>query len=117
RAMSEVPLRQDRSSMAGRVALEGRTIHVLDVMADADLTFYRERGGDYRRTVLGVPLTRQGATVGSVILTRAKVEPFTDKQIRLVETFADQAGIAIEKPRLFEAEQTRKRQRNASLLF
>src|SRR5262249_4042975 len=96
----EHPLRSDRGSMTGRVALEGRPIHIPDVLADPE---YRNIGYQQvfgYRTVLGVPLLRQGTTIGSFSLTRDEVNPFTEKQIELVTTFADQAVIAIENARL-----------------
>jgi two-component system NtrC family sensor kinase len=94
------PLRPDGSSVTGRVALEGKAIHILDVLADPEY-----RATDYQkafgfRTLLGVPLMRDGTTIGVFALNRDEVSPFTDKQIELVSTFADQAVIAIENARL-----------------
>src|SRR5262249_51056461 len=102
----------DPSSLTGRVALEGKAVHIRDVLADPE---YRGRGTGYQqaigfRTALGVPLLRQGTTIGVFALTRDEVNPFNEKQIELVTTFADQAVIAIENTRLFEAEQQRTRE-------
>ena len=91
----------------GRVLTSATTIHVPDVEATpANSSAVREwrKIGGYR-TVLGVPLMREGAVIGAIVLTRTAVRPFTDRQIELVQTFADQAVIAIENVRLFEAEQ------------
>ena len=109
------PLRADRSSATGRVALEGKTIHIPDVLADPEFhaTDYQQAFG--ARTTLGVPLLRDGTTIGVFTLGRHEVKPFTDKQIELVTTFADQAVIAIENARLFEAEQQRTRELTKSL--
>ncbi len=109
------PIARGRGSVLGRVVSEGKTIHVPDVLADAEhaLVEQRKRGG--YRTVLGVPLRREGDVIGLIRLTRNKVQPFTDKQIDLVTTFADQAVIAIENVRLFEEVQARTRDLSESL--
>jgi signal transduction histidine kinase/putative methionine-R-sulfoxide reductase with GAF domain len=99
----------DRGSVAGRVALEGRTVHVRDLQADPDFTFLRGIEGDRRRTSLGVPMIGSNGLLGAIILQRTEVAPFTEKQIELVETFADQAVIAFENTRLFEEVQARNR--------
>jgi len=96
----EHPLRPDRGSVTGRAVLEGRPIHISDVLADPEYqaTGYQQAMG--YRTLLSVPLLRDGTTIGTFSLTRSEVNPFTDKQIELVTTFADQAVIAIENARL-----------------
>jgi GAF domain-containing protein len=111
----EHPERVGRGSASGRVALEGRTIHIPDVLADPEYhATDRQKALGYR-TLLGVPLLRQGTPIGVFALTRDEVNPFTDKQIELVTTFGDQAVIAIENTRLFEAEQQRRRELTESL--
>jgi GAF domain-containing protein/anti-sigma regulatory factor (Ser/Thr protein kinase) len=100
----------DRGSATGRALLEGRVIHIHDVKSDPEYTLIEtQRLGDYR-TVLAVPMLREGLALGVLTLTRSEVHPFTDKQIELVTTFADQAAIAIENVRLFDEIQEKSRQ-------
>src|SRR5262249_26474597 len=95
--------------------LEGKTIHIPDVLADPEYTFLEgQKVGEYR-TSLYVPLMREGAAIGVLVIARRAVRPFTDQQIELAETFADPAVIAIAKVRLFEAEQQRTRELAESL--
>ena len=103
------PTLADRSSIAGRVVLEGKTVHIKDTDVDSELTLLQAPGVTRPKTLLGVPLLREGTPIGILIVTRSKKEPFTDKQIELVETFADQAVIAIENVRLFDEVQARTR--------
>src|SRR6516225_1091403 len=108
----------DHASVFGRAILERRTIHIPDLLADPQL--HRNRLRDYGgviniRTSLGVPLIRERTVIGVFTLQRKEPRAFTDKQIKLVETFADQAVIAIENVRLFEAEQKRTRELSESL--
>jgi len=105
-----LPVERGRGTATGRALLEGRVIHIADVLADPDYTWAdTQRLGGYR-TVLGVPMLREGVAMGVLTLTRSEVRPFTDKQIELVSTFADQAAIAIENVRLFDEIQDKSRQ-------
>jgi signal transduction histidine kinase/HAMP domain-containing protein len=94
--------RIDRSSVAGRAAAEGRVVQVLDVQADPEHTSTSEARVGNVRTVLAVPLLREGTLIGVISLTRTKVERFSQKEIDLVTVFADQAVIAIENARLVQ---------------
>ena len=111
----DTPIKAERGSGFGRALLEGRVIHIPDVKADPEYTFTEhQKLGDFR-TVLAVPMLREGVANGVVTLVRSEVRPFTDKQIELATTFADQAAIAIENVRLFERVEARTRELAASL--
>ena len=98
--LSQYSAKPDRGSIFGRTIVDGRTVHFPDVLADPD--FQRQSAQNLMgfRAALGVPLVRDGQTFGVISLLRFAVGPFSDKQIELVETFADQAVIAIENVRL-----------------
>ncbi len=100
-------LPSDRSSVAGRVALERRTIQINDVTTDPEYTYLDSLDEAPVRTTLGVPLMQDGRLAGVIILLRKTVDPFSQRQIDLVQTFADQAVIAIENARLFDEVQAR----------
>jgi signal transduction histidine kinase len=108
--MKDRPLSIDRGNAAGRVLVDGRIVHIPDVEADPEFTFLEGARLGGIRTILGVPLLREGSPIGVIILQRRRVQPFTDKQIELVQTFADQAVIAIENVRLFDEIQDKSRQ-------
>jgi signal transduction histidine kinase len=101
------PIRIDRGSMTGRTAIEGKVVHIPDALIDPEYTMTELIKLDPYRTMLGVPLLREGSPIGVITLTRATVRPFSQQQIDLVTTFADQAVIAIENVRLFNEIQAR----------
>ena len=106
-----------RGSVNGRSVIDRKPVHVIDLQAEVEefpegSAFARRFG---HRTIASVPLLREGVAIGSIVLRRAEVNPFTNKQITLLETFAAQAVIAIENVRLFEAEQQRTRELRESL--
>ncbi len=113
--MQNLPVEAERGTVAGRVLLEGNPIQVLDVQSDPEYSMIEVSQAAGFHTVVGIPLLRQGQPIGVLILARNTVRAFTDKQIELATTFADQAVIAIENARLFEAEQERTRELGKSL--
>jgi signal transduction histidine kinase/HAMP domain-containing protein len=109
------PIRPDRGSLAGRVALECRTVHIHDVLVDPEYQWWESQKLGGFRTMLGVPMLREGIPIGIFVLWRKEVRPFTEKQVDLVTSFADQAVIAIENVRLFNEIQERTRELELSL--
>jgi signal transduction histidine kinase len=103
------PIALGRYSISARAALERRTMHVADVQADPDYA-YVARDKDPIRTTLAVPMLKGDSLIGTITIYRLEVRPFTDRQIELVSTFADQAVIAIENVRLFDEIQDKNRQ-------
>ena len=103
------PIAPGRHSISARAALNRRTVHVLDVQADPEYA-YVVRDERPIGTTLAVPMLKGDDLVGTITIYRLEVKPFTDKQIALVETFADQAVIAIENVRLFDEIQDKNRQ-------
>ena len=104
------PIPAGSGSVAGRIVLEGKPVHIHDVQADPEFTFQNAAKIGGIRTILGVPLLREGSPIGVIALQRKAVKPFTEKQIELLTTFADQAVIAIENVRLFDEIQDKSRQ-------
>ncbi|AIC31460.1 sensor histidine kinase protein (plasmid) [Rhizobium etli bv. phaseoli str. IE4803] len=110
-----LPLEPGRGTIVGRTLLEVRPVQVADVLDDPEYELIEgQRLGGFR-TVLGVPLLREGSPIGVLALTRSTVRPFTHKQIELASTFADQAVIAIENVRLFQEVQDRTEELSRSL--
>jgi two-component system, NtrC family, sensor kinase len=105
----DIPIVADRGSSSGRALLEGRVVHISDVRADPEYTFVEGQKLGGFRTILSVPMLREGVPIGVLALARSEVRPFSEKQIELVTTFADQAVIAIENVRLFDEVQARTR--------
>jgi len=94
------PIKIDRDTVSGRTAVEGRVVHVADVLTDPDFARHDLQKTGGFRAALGVPLLREGKVIGVIFLSRTRPQPFTEKQVELVTTFADQAVIAIENARL-----------------
>jgi two-component system, NtrC family, sensor kinase len=113
--IKDIPIAPAKGTASGRALLEGKVVHIADVKADPDYTWVEaQKLGDFR-TILAVPMLREGASIGVLVLTRSDVRPFTEKQISLASTFADQAAIAIENVRLFESVEARTRELANSL--
>jgi GAF domain-containing protein len=108
--VERLPMAPGRGSITGRVLLEGKSVQIIDVVADPEYTLIEAQKRAGFRTLLGVPLLREAVPIGVLHLYRTVVRPFTNKQIELVETFADQAVIAIENVRLFDEIQDKSRQ-------
>ena len=111
----EHPLTPGRGSLVGRTALERKTVHMPDCLADPEYVALEYQSVGHYRSNLGVPLLREGVPIGVIILMRAVVMPFTDRQIELVTTFADQAVIAIKNVSLFDEVQAKTRDLAESL--
>jgi len=108
--MKNRQLKPERGTATGRAALEGQVVNIPDVFQDSEYTWWESQKVGHFRAVLAVPLMREGRPIGVLGLTRLNPKAFTDKQIDLVTTFADQAVIAIENVRLFDEIQDKSRQ-------
>jgi signal transduction histidine kinase/putative methionine-R-sulfoxide reductase with GAF domain len=106
------PIAQDQTSATGRAVIDRQVVHIHDTLADPDYRWAESHHGEQgmHRTILAVPMLREGIVIGVIVVRRTWVEPFTDRQIGLITTFADQAVIAIENTRLFEEVQARTRE-------
>jgi two-component system NtrC family sensor kinase len=111
----EHPLTPERGSITGRTFLERQTVHLPDCLADPEYTLLDFQAIGQHRSMLGVPLLREGVPIGVISLWRTVVLPFTEKQIDIVKTFADQAVIAIENARLFDEVRARTDELTESL--
>jgi signal transduction histidine kinase len=108
--LERYPIVPGRGTATGRAALESRTVHIPDVLADPEYTWTEAQKIAGFRTALAIPLLREGNPIGVLALARSAIRPFTEKQIELAETFADQAVIAIENVRLFDEIQDKNHQ-------
>jgi signal transduction histidine kinase len=108
--MEALPVGLGRGTLVGRTVLERKAVHIPDVQADSEYRMVDLAKRFNFRTMLGVPLLREGTPIGVLVLERPVVRPFTEKQIELATTFADQAVIAIENVRLFDEIQDKSRQ-------
>ena len=113
--MQTNPLQPGRKTLIGRTLLEGRTVHIPDVLADPEYSAPKAQQLGAFRAALGVPMLRDGIAIGVFMIARRTPRPFTDKQIELATTFADQALIAIENVRLFDEVQARTRELSEAL--
>ena len=113
--VKSLPHPVNRGSVIGRTLMEGKAVQISDVLSDPEYAYRDSQKKGGFRTMLGVPLLREGTPIGVLLLGRPSVQPFTQKQVELVQIFADQAVIAIENVRLFEAEQQRTRELSEAL--
>jgi GAF domain-containing protein len=111
--MKTNPIPANKGSVSGRTVLEGRVVHIADITTDSEYTLADEQFDV--RTMLGVPMVREGAVIGVIVLQRSVVRPFTAKQIELATSFADQAVIAIENVRLFDEVRARTKELTEAL--
>jgi len=109
------PIPPGRNTLVGRTALTAHTVHLPDCLADPEYKWFESQKIGGFRTMLGVPLLREGSPIGVLALTRSQVQPFSDREIELITTFADQAVIAIENVRLFDEVQARTRELSEAL--
>ena len=113
--MQQHPMRPERGTVVGTAASERMTVHTPDILSDPEYAWGRSQALGGYRTVLGVPILKESLAIGVIVLWRTNVQPFNARQIRLVESFADQALVAIENARLFEEVRARTRELSEAL--
>ena len=111
------PIHKDRTSATGRAVLDRRVVHIHDILTDSEYRWAEDLRSkeEMHRTILAVPMLREGDIIGVIVIRRTRVQPFSDEQIESATTFADQAVIAIENVRLFDESQARTRKLSEAL--